>query len=90
MATILAIGDTIVYKGPSILFFTPNILFILLVNVRIRVRLINKKIKKVINIIINNYNILLLILGGFPEPKRHKCIRLTFKIHSRYLVSKFF
>ena len=63
MAIILAIGDTIVYKGPSILFFTPNILFILLVNVGIRVRLTNRKIKKAINIVINDYNILFIFLS---------------------------
>jgi hypothetical protein len=58
VAIILAIGDTIVYKGPSILFFTPNILFILLVNVGIRVRLINRKMGKAINIVIDDYSIL--------------------------------
>jgi hypothetical protein len=60
VATILAIGDTIVYKGPSILFFTPNILFILLVNVGTRIRLTNRKIGKAINIVINDYNILFI------------------------------
>ena len=63
MATILAIGDTIAYKGPSILFFTPNILFILLVNVGIRVRLTNKKIGKAINVVIDNYSILFIFLS---------------------------
>jgi len=51
------------YKGPSILFFTPNILFILLVNIGIRVRLINRKVKKAINIVINDYNILFIFLS---------------------------
>ncbi|KAN0095712.1 hypothetical protein V8E51_016423, partial [Hyaloscypha variabilis] len=60
---ILVIRDIIIYKGPSILFFTPNILFILLVNIGIRVRLTNRKIKKVINIVINNYNILFVFLS---------------------------
>jgi hypothetical protein len=60
VATILAIGDTIVYKGPSILFFTPNILFILLVNVGIRVRLINRKIEKTINVVIDDYSTLFI------------------------------
>ena len=63
MAIILAIGDTIVYKGPSILFFTPNILFILLVNVGIRVRLTNRKIGKAINIVIDDYSILFIFLS---------------------------
>jgi hypothetical protein len=63
VATILAIGDTIVYKGPSILFFMLNILFILLVNVGIRVRLTNRKIGKAINIVINDYNILFIFLS---------------------------
>ena len=60
MATILVIGDTIAYKGTNILFFTPNILFILLVNIGIRVRLTNRKIRKAINVVINNYNILFI------------------------------
>ncbi|KAN0098382.1 hypothetical protein V8E51_014045, partial [Hyaloscypha variabilis] len=60
IATILAIRDTIVYKGPSILFFTLNILFILLVNIGTRVKLTNKKIEKAINVVINNYSILFL------------------------------
>jgi hypothetical protein len=58
VATILAIGDTTAYKGPSILFFTLNILFILLVNVGIRVRLTNGKIGKAINVVMDDYNIL--------------------------------
>jgi hypothetical protein len=59
----LAIGDTIVYKGPSILFFMPNILFILLVNVGTRVRLTNRKIGKAINIVINDYSTLFIFLS---------------------------
>ena len=58
MATILAIGDTTAYKGPSILFFTPNMLFMLLVNVGTRVGLTNRKIGKAINIVINDYSTL--------------------------------
>jgi hypothetical protein len=54
----LAIGDTTAYKGPSILFFTPNILFILLANVGMRVRLTNRKMGKAINIVIDDYNTL--------------------------------
>jgi hypothetical protein len=54
----LAIGDTTAYKGPSILFFTPNILFILLVNVGTRVRLTNRKIGKAINVVIDDYSTL--------------------------------
>ncbi|KAE9371746.1 hypothetical protein N431DRAFT_340965, partial [Stipitochalara longipes BDJ] len=57
---ILAIGDNLKFKGPSILFFIPNILFILLVNIGIKASFSNNKISKVINIIINNISILSL------------------------------
>ena len=60
MATILAIGDTTAYKGPSILFFTPNMLFMLLVNVGTRVRLTNRKIGKAINVVIDDYSTLFI------------------------------
>ncbi|KAN0099446.1 hypothetical protein V8E51_013221, partial [Hyaloscypha variabilis] len=63
IATILVIRDTTVYKGLSILFFTLNILFILLVNVGIRVKLINRKMGKAINIVINDYNTLFIFLS---------------------------
>ncbi|KAN0112671.1 hypothetical protein V8E51_005622, partial [Hyaloscypha variabilis] len=63
VTTILVIRDIIVYKGLSILFFIPNILFILLVNVGIRVKLTNRKIKKAINIVINDYSILFIFLS---------------------------
>ena len=60
MATILAIGDTTAYKGPGILFFTPNIPFILLANVGTRVRLTNGKIGKAINVVIDDYSTLFI------------------------------
>ncbi|KAE9371035.1 hypothetical protein N431DRAFT_342058, partial [Stipitochalara longipes BDJ] len=80
--TILVTGDNSKFKGPNILFFTPNILFILLVNIGIKASLSNNKISKVVNIIIdnitqifklNNYYILynkplIYILVDFSEP----------------------
>ncbi|KAE9362584.1 hypothetical protein N431DRAFT_358482, partial [Stipitochalara longipes BDJ] len=79
---ILAMGNNLKFKGPNILFFTPNIFFIFLVNIGIKASLSNNKISKIVNIIINNitqifklnnyyilYNkSLIYILVDFSEP----------------------
>ena len=54
----LAIGDTTAYKGPGILFFTPNMLFILLVNVGTRVGLTNGKMGKAIDVVMDDHGTL--------------------------------
>ncbi|PMD37125.1 hypothetical protein L207DRAFT_432503 [Hyaloscypha variabilis F] len=55
VATMLAIGDTTAYKGPGILFFTPNMPFMLLANVGTRVGLTNGKMGKAIDVVMDDH-----------------------------------